>query len=69
MTTTRPDVMQAVGLVARFQSGPKEMHVIVVKRIFKYLKGTMDYGLRYPESQDFVLKAFTDADWEGSVDD
>ena len=59
---TRPNVMQAIGLVSRFQSNPKEMHVTVVKRIFKYLKGTMEYGLWYPKIQDFILKAFTDAD-------
>jgi len=29
----------------------------------------MEYGLWYPKGQDFTLKAFTDADWEGSVDD
>ena len=45
------------------------MHVTIVKRIFKYVKGTMEYGLWYPKSQDFMLKAFTNADWEGSVDD
>ena len=49
VTSTRPDVMQVVGLVSRFQSSPKEMHVTVVKRIFKYLKGTMEYGLWYPK--------------------
>ena len=69
VTTTRPYVMQVVGLVARFQSNPKEMHVTVVKMFFKYLKGNMEYGLWYPKSQDFILKEFTDADWEGSVDD
>ena len=37
--------------------------------IFKYLKGTMEYGLWYLKGQDFTLKAFIDADWEGSVDD
>ena len=37
--------------------------------ILKYLKGTMEYGLWYPKEQDLTLKAFTDADWEGSVDD
>ena len=47
VTATSPDVMQAVGLVARFQSAPKETHVIAVKRIFKYLKGAMEYGLWY----------------------
>jgi hypothetical protein len=40
VTTSRPDVMQAVGQVARFQETPKESHVLAVKRIFRYLKGT-----------------------------
>ena len=66
---TRPDVIQVVGLVSRFQSSPKETHVTAVKIIFKYLKGTMEYGLWYPKIQDFVLKEFIDADWLGSVDD
>ena len=61
--------MQVVGFFAGFHSSPKETHVTAVKTIFKYLKGTMEYGLWYPKSQDFMLKAFTNADWEGSVDD
>jgi Asp-tRNA(Asn)/Glu-tRNA(Gln) amidotransferase C subunit len=40
VTTSRPDVMQAVGQVAQFQATPKESHVLEVKRIFRYLKGT-----------------------------
>jgi hypothetical protein len=40
VTASRPDVMQAVGQVARFQAAPKESHVLAVKRIFRYLKGT-----------------------------
>jgi hypothetical protein len=39
VTTSRLDVMQAVGQVARFQATPKESPVLVVKRIFRYLKG------------------------------
>jgi hypothetical protein len=39
-SSSRPDVMQAVGHVARFQVAPKESHVLAVKRIFRYLKGT-----------------------------
>ena len=69
VTATRPDVMQAVGLVSRFQSSPKETHVTAVKRIFKYLKGTMEYGLWYPKGQYFILKAFIDVDRERSLDD
>ena len=37
---SQPDVMQAVGQVARFQAAPKESHIIIVKRILRYLKGT-----------------------------
>ena len=69
VTATRPDVMQAVGLVARFQSATKETHVTAVKRILIYLQRTMEYGLSYPKGKEFTFKAFTDADWEGSVDD
>ena len=61
VTTTRPDVMQVVGLVTRFQSAPKETHVTKMKRITIYLKSTMEYGLWYPKGQDFTLKAFTNA--------
>ena len=43
VTTSRLDVMQAVGQVARFQAAPKETHIIAVKRIFRYIKGTMDF--------------------------
>jgi hypothetical protein len=69
VTTSRPDIMQAVGLVARFQSTPKETHVQAVKRIFRYLKGTLDFGLWYSRSKDFTLTTYTDADWVGSIDD
>lgn len=58
-----------VCLVARFQASPKETHLAAVKRIFRYLKGTMDFGLWFPRSEDFTLTAYSDADWAGSVDD
>ena len=48
ITTYRPNIMQVVGMVGRFQSAPKQSHLVVIKRIFRYLKGTMTYGLWYP---------------------
>eukprot|EP00253_Pinus_taeda_P001440 PITA_01440 len=69
VTASRPDVMQAVGQVARIQATPKESHIIVVKRILRYLKGIAKYGLWYPKGNDLVIQAYTDADWAGSVDD
>jgi hypothetical protein len=45
VTASRPDVMQAVGKVTRFQVAPKEKHVVAVNGIFRYLKGTKEFGL------------------------
>ena len=42
LTTSRLDIMYSVCLCARFQSCPKESHLSAVKRILRYLKGTMD---------------------------
>jgi hypothetical protein len=67
-TTTRPDIMQVVGLVGRFQSTPRETHLKVVKIIFIYLKGTFEFGLWYPKNKYFTLNAYTDADSDGSID-
>ncbi|KAI3765276.1 hypothetical protein L2E82_15306 [Cichorium intybus] len=50
---------------ARYQANPMESHVIAVKRIFKYLKGTPKLGLWYPAKSDFQLNAFTDSDYGG----
>ena len=61
--------MDAVEIVGRFQANPKETHLQAVKRIFKYLQGTQNYGLWYPRGTDLTLHAYTDADWAGSVDD
>ena len=69
VTTSRPDVMQEVGQVARFQAVPKETHVLTVKRIFRYLKGTTDFGLWYPKGNDLTLIAYTNTDWAGNIDD
>ena len=62
VTTSRPDVMQAVGLVARFQANPKETHVLAIKRIFRYLKGTIEFGILYPKGNELTLVTYTDAD-------
>ena len=53
ITTSCPNIMQAVGMVGRFQSAPKQNHLVAVKRIFKYLKGTMTYGSWYPRIKIF----------------
>jgi hypothetical protein len=62
-------VMQEFRQVARFQTAPKESHVLAVKRIFRYLKGTEEFGLWYPKGKDISLVPYTDANWAGCIDD
>ncbi|KAK6124581.1 hypothetical protein DH2020_041677 [Rehmannia glutinosa] len=69
LTTSRPDILHAVCLCARFQSNPKESHMSAVKRIFRYLKGTIQYGLFYPKNENFSLKGYSDSDYAGNIDD
>jgi len=52
-------------LCARFQSDPRESHLTTIKRIFKYLKGTINLGLLYRKSLDYKLIGFCDADYAG----
>ena len=66
---TRPDIALTVGIVARFLAKPRENHMMIVKRILRYLKGTKDYGLWYKLGENLDLKVFTDADWAGNIDD
>ena len=66
-TRTRPDIAYAVGNVARFSSKPSQQHWIAVKRIMRYLNGTVNYGLVY--EGDSTIEGFSDADWAGDLDD
>lgn len=62
LTQTRPDIMNVDCLLARFQANPKESHVVSLKRIFRYLKGIVDFGLWYHKDDDFTLSSFTYGD-------
>jgi hypothetical protein len=62
---TRPDLAVAVGQVSRFQEDPAPEHWQAVKRIFRYLKGTMNHGLRFvvKRGEKVHLTGWADADW------
>jgi hypothetical protein len=66
---SRPYIMKVVGKVERFQETPKESHLLVVKRILRYLKGIEEFGLWYPKGKDIYLIAYTDSYWAGCIDD
>ena len=65
LTASRPDIIFSVCLCARFQSCPKESLLIAVKRIIRYIKGTIGMGLWYPKTRDFSMTSFSDADYVG----
>ncbi|GJX37685.1 retrovirus-related pol polyprotein from transposon TNT 1-94 [Tanacetum coccineum] len=68
LTSSRPDIVQAVCYCARYQARPTEKHLKEVKRIFRYLKGTINMGLWYPKDSGFELTVFLDADHAGCLD-
>ncbi|GJR29499.1 hypothetical protein Tco_1105731 [Tanacetum coccineum] len=68
LTSSRPDIVQVVCYCARYQARPTEKHLKEVKRIFRYLRGTIHMGLWYPKGSGFQLTAFSDADHAGCVD-
>jgi hypothetical protein len=55
--------------VALFQEAPKDSHVLALENIFRYLKGTKEFGLWYTKGKDLSLIAYIDADWVGCIDD
>nr|GEU50864.1 uncharacterized mitochondrial protein AtMg00810-like [Tanacetum cinerariifolium] len=69
LTASRPDIMFAVCACARHQVTPKECHLHVVKRIFRYIKGNPKLGLWYPKESPFDLVAYSDNDYGGANQD
>ena len=65
LTESWSDIMFSVYLCARFQSCPKESHLLAVKRIFRYLSGTIDLSLWYPRGTHIDLTCYSDADFAG----
>nr|GFA18330.1 retrovirus-related Pol polyprotein from transposon TNT 1-94 [Tanacetum cinerariifolium] len=65
---SRPDIVHATCYCARYQAKPTEKQLITVKRIFRYLKDTINIGLWYPKDTRFKLTAFSDSDHAGCLD-
>nr|GEY37958.1 retrovirus-related Pol polyprotein from transposon TNT 1-94 [Tanacetum cinerariifolium] len=65
---SRPDIIFVVCMCARYQAKPTKKHLHAIKRIFRYLKGTIHMGLWNPKDSGFALRAFADADYAGCQD-
>nr|GEW74524.1 retrovirus-related Pol polyprotein from transposon TNT 1-94 [Tanacetum cinerariifolium] len=68
LTASRPDLQFAICMCARYPARPTEKHIHAVKRIVRYLHGTVNRGLWYPKDSSVALTAFADADHTGCQD-
>jgi hypothetical protein len=68
LTFTRPDIAYAVQQVCLFMHDPRMPHLALIKRILRYLRGTLDHGLLLHRTDPSALVVYTDADWAGCPD-
>ncbi|GKF47457.1 hypothetical protein Tco_0137259 [Tanacetum coccineum] len=68
LIASRPDLTFVVCMCARYQANPTEKYLHAIKRIFKYLRGTVNRGLWYPKDSYIAPTAYADADHAGCQD-
>ncbi|GKB16667.1 retrovirus-related pol polyprotein from transposon TNT 1-94 [Tanacetum coccineum] len=68
LTSSKPDLVFAVCMCARYQALPTKMNLEALKRVFQYLRGTINWGLCYPKDTAMALTAYADADHAGCQD-
>ena len=69
LTTTRPNISYSVSVLSQFMEKPHESHWNAAKAVLGYLKGTLDYGIKYTDASDVELTGYSDSDWAGNLDD
>jgi hypothetical protein len=65
LSITRPDISHAVHVASQFQHAPTSVHMSVVRRIIRYVKGSINKGVFLSTSSELNLIAYTDSDWGG----
>ncbi|XP_023738205.1 secreted RxLR effector protein 161-like [Lactuca sativa] len=65
LTASHPYIMFSTCLCARFQVNPKMSHLLAVKQIFRYLKGTKSLRIWYLTNESFLLQAYSDSKYGG----
>lgn len=69
LSLMRPNISFAVNKTCQFMHSPKQSHWSAVKRILRYLKGTINFGLLFKPQQTFHIHIYCDANWGDCVDD
>ncbi|GJZ61146.1 hypothetical protein Tco_0617283 [Tanacetum coccineum] len=67
LTSSRPDIVHATCLCARYKAQPTKKHLKEFKRIFRYLQGTVNMGLWYTKDSGYELPRFLDVDYAGVI--
>lgn len=68
MTGTRPDLAYSVGVLSKHMSNPTEQHWTAIKRVFRYVQHTTDFGLTFDGKTELRLEGYSDADYGGCID-
>ena len=69
LTATRLDIMYVVSLLLRYMHCASEIYFQAAKRVLRYVKGTIDYGIKFSQVKNFILHGYSDSNWAGCVDD
>jgi hypothetical protein len=69
LTVTRPDLMFVVCFISIYMVDPKEEHMMIAKRVLRYLKGTLGYRVVFNRSTDINLVGYTDNNYARDIDD
>ncbi|XP_016676452.1 secreted RxLR effector protein 161-like [Gossypium hirsutum] len=69
LTAARPNIMFAVSVLSRFMHCCNKQHLQAAKRVLRYIKGTLSYGLQFSKTEDLKLIGYTDSYWAGSKND
>ena len=65
----RPEILFTMNTLSQFLTDLRNVHLIAAKHILRYLRGTIDYGLKYEENQKINLEGYVDLGWVGSAID
>lgn len=69
LTTTRPDISYSVSILSQYMAKPLESHWIAAKKVLRYLKGTVNFGLMYADNCNVELTGYSDSDWARNPND
>ncbi|XP_040936222.1 secreted RxLR effector protein 161-like [Gossypium hirsutum] len=69
LTATRPNIMYDVSLLSRFMHCCDVVHFKAAKRVLRYVKGTLNFGVKFEKGKKLKLTGYSDSDWVGSIND